>query len=169
VAQRLGGNAGQARRLTDGEVPHASNARRFPTGKVNELAVCVMLEGCSTRERVMARRRPARVRADALRNLPIDDHTSVIAGLSPQGLRAIAHLERSRFHPGAVAQALRSWSLFVRDPWHRLWDPRCGCGIMECCPDLARVRATLEAAAHALPARDARRFRARVAALDAEW
>lgn len=40
---------------------------------------------------------------------------------------------------------------------------------MECCPDLPELRAILEAAAHALPPRDARRLRARVKQLDELW
>ena len=117
----------------------------------------------------MPRRPPARVRADLLRARPLDGANSTLPYLSPQGTRAIAYLERSRFWNGAVNQALRAWSRFVQDPWHRLWDPGCGCGVMECCPNPPELRAILEAAAHVLPRDDARRFRTQVADLDAAW
>ncbi|GAA3745640.1 hypothetical protein GCM10022225_31670 [Plantactinospora mayteni] len=109
------------------------------------------------------------MRASELRARPLDSRTSPVAGLSFRGLQAIAYLERSRFTEGAVARALRAWANFVQDPWHRLWDPRCGCGVMECCPDLGEVRQILEAAGHVLPARDARRFRVEVAKIDELW
>lgn len=109
------------------------------------------------------------MRASELRAQPLDGRTSDVAGLSYRGLQAVAYLERSRFTEGAVARALRAWADFVQDPWHRLWDPQYGCGVMECCPDLREVRQILEAAAYVLAARDARRFRAEVAKIDELW
>ncbi|MFG1638705.1 hypothetical protein ACGFMK_00295 [Amycolatopsis sp. NPDC049252] len=81
----------------------------------------------------------------------------------------IARLERTRLHPGAAAEALLAWARFVRDPMHRLWDPRYGCGVPECCPDPAEIRRVLHAVAHALPPKDAREFRARVAKSTELW
>lgn len=72
--------------------------------------------------------------------------------------------------PGATAEALQLWEAFVRDPYHRLYDPRYeGCGCWGCCTDPWEVRSYLEAAAHALPRRDARRLRAILADLDEHW
>jgi hypothetical protein len=84
-------------------------------------------------------------------------------------MAVIDRLERTRFCPGAVAQALNSWSRFVRDPMHRLWDPEYGCGVPECCPDPVALRSILEAAAHGLPPKDARVLRRRIAVLDELW
>jgi hypothetical protein len=64
---------------------------------------------------------------------------------------------------------LQAWSLFVRDPMHRLWDPQRGCGVLMCCPDPYELRRGLEQVAHALPTKDARAFRKRLAVLDALW
>lgn len=121
----------------------------------------------------MPRRPPARVRADAWYQ-PIPSHVmsgpaNQILGLSPRARAVIVRLERTRFWPGAVAQALDSWRRFVRDPVHRLWDPSYGCGVPECCPDPAQLRAILAAAAHTLPPKDARELRRRIAALDELW
>jgi hypothetical protein len=89
--------------------------------------------------------------------------------MSPRGVAVIVRLERDRFWPGAVAQALDSWSRFVRQPMHRLWDPESGCGVPECCPDPTQLRRIIEAAAHALPPPDARNLRHRIAVLDEFW
>lgn len=94
---------------------------------------------------------------------------ATVPGLSARGRAAIACLERTRFWPGAVAQALDSWSRFVRDPIHRLWDPRYGCGVPECCPNPDELRWVLQAAVHTLPPRDARLLRRRIAVLDERW
>lgn len=54
------------------------------------------------------------------------------------GVRTAAHaraLERTRLWPGASAEALQAWELFVHEPMYRLWDPHCGCGVPQCCPD----------------------------------
>jgi hypothetical protein len=117
----------------------------------------------------MPRRRPAQLRADAVYRRPLDGSTSVISGLSPLGLRAIAHLERTRLWNQAVADALKTWSWFVRHPWRRLWDPTAGCGFMQCCPNPPEVRWILDVAAAALPRKDARRLRKQVADLDELW
>ena len=117
----------------------------------------------------MPRRRPAQLRADLLHRRPLDRTTSRVPGLSRQGLRAIAYLERSRLGGHAVSDALEAWSWFVRDPWHRLWDPTSGCGVLQCCPNPPEVRWILDAAAAALPPRDARVLRRQVAFLDDLW
>jgi hypothetical protein len=94
---------------------------------------------------------------------------SAISGLSPHGRLVVARLEYSRFWPGAAAEALISWAWIMRDPYHRLFDPEMGCGVMRCCPDPEELRRIFEAVAHALPPRDARVFRRRLALLDAQW
>jgi hypothetical protein len=67
-------------------------------------------------------------------------------------------------------EALQYWRSFLRDPYHRLWDPRYeGCGCWGCCTDMDRVRSILEIVAHHLPRRDARRFRRMLAAIDEDW
>ena len=90
-------------------------------------------------------------------------------GLSRRGTAAIVQLERTRWWPGACHEAQRAWAGFLRDPYHRLFDPRHGCGEPLCCPDPAELRGILEAVAHALPARDARAFRRHLAVLDDQW
>ncbi|MEV0298619.1 hypothetical protein [Nocardia sp. NPDC050710] len=133
----------------------------------------------------MPRRRPAQLRTATLSSLRPRGDTALIRmwpssdgypdishvpGLSPHGRVVLAGLERTRLSPGRTASALRHWRHFVRDPYHRLWDPRYeGCGIWECCPDMHEVRRILEIVARALPRRDARRFRAVLDALDADW
>lgn len=116
----------------------------------------------------MARRSPAQVRRDApLR--PLDQPVPTIPGLSSRGAAAIARFEHDRLWPGAARELLDAWALFIRDPYHRLFDPRYGCGEPMCCPDPAELRATLDAIVHALPRKDARLLRTRLAALDANW
>jgi len=112
----------------------------------------------------MPRKSPARLRADTPPR-PVEP----IPGLSARAQAEIARLEHDRLSPGAAAQALRIWARFVRSPMHRLWAPRFGCGVPECCPDPVEVRGTLHAVAHALPPKDARIFRAWVAELDELW
>ncbi|TWP47471.1 hypothetical protein FKR81_32100 [Lentzea tibetensis] len=93
-----------------------------------------------------------------------------MAWLSARGRLAVSRLERSRgWTPGNGATAYRSWAIFVRDPMRRLWRTEFGCGVWECCPDPAELRAVLAAVAAALPPRDAREFRHRVARLDDKW
>jgi hypothetical protein len=121
---------------------------------------------CSPYERGMPRRRPARLRAQV--RLPAGGER--IPGLSPYGHVVVARLEHARLGPGRTASALRHWRNFVRDPGHRLYDPSYeGCGVWECCPDMIEVRRLLEIVACHLPRRDARRFRALVAEIDADW
>ncbi|MBN6040934.1 hypothetical protein [Amycolatopsis sp. 195334CR] len=93
----------------------------------------------------------------------------MLSGLSPRGRASLAQLERTRLWPGAAAEALHAWHLFIRDPMHRLWNPDHGCGIRECCPDPEELRHLLELVAHALPRQDARFFRQQLAALNDEW
>lgn len=116
----------------------------------------------------MARRSPARVRRDAPCP-PLRGPVPTIPGLSARGTAAIARLESRRLWPGAAREALDAWALFLRDPYHRLYDPKYGCGEPMCCPDPAELRATLETIVHALPCKDARLLRARLAQLDANW
>lgn len=127
------------------------------------------MSACRCHERVMPRRPPARLRAESIYRRPLDGTTSVLPALSPRGLRAIAYLERTRLWDEAVFDAFMTWSWFVRHPQRRFWDLTAGCGIMRCCPDPSQVRWILDVAVAALPARDARRLRARVAALDSLW
>jgi hypothetical protein len=114
----------------------------------------------------MARRRPADVRLDlkvrGLRREPIE-------GVSPAGMRVIDRLEVDRRRPGATKSALRNYQRAVRDPVHRLWDDRYGCGIPECCPDPADLRRWLETVLRHLSPHDRRVLGARVATLDAQW
>ncbi|MGP3961475.1 hypothetical protein ACTWPT_36310 [Nonomuraea sp. 3N208] len=89
--------------------------------------------------------------------------------MSPRGRAAVARLERTRFWAGAAAEALRAWSLFMRDPAYRLFDPSPGCGLMMCCPDPVELRAILYAVLTVLPPRDARALRKRVHGFDGPW
>jgi hypothetical protein len=116
----------------------------------------------------MARRSPARVRADTPRPR-LDKPVMMPPGLSVRGTAAVVQLERTRLWPGACHEALNAWARFLRDPHHRLFDPRYGCGEPLCCPDPGELRGILETVAHALPAKDARDFRQRLAILDARW
>lgn len=115
----------------------------------------------------MARKPPSRVRAAAhcRRTEPVPR----IPGLSSRGHAAIAQLERTRLWPGAAREALDAWVLFLRDPYHRLFDPAHGCGILACCPDPIELRRILHIVTHALPRHDARELRRRLAELDDHW
>lgn len=104
-----------------------------------------------------------------------------IPGLSPHGATVLIRFELCRRGPGTTAQALRLWIDALDDPGHRLYDLSDGsdcwggcafwagddCG--DCYTDPWEVRSYLEAAAHALPNQDARRFRAMLARLDEHW
>jgi hypothetical protein len=116
----------------------------------------------------MARRSPAEVRR-AGPYPRLDQPVPTIPGLSPQGVAAIVRFERRRYWPGAAREAFDAWTLFLRDPYHRLFDPKSGCGILMCCPDPVELRAMLEGILCALPSKDARRLRAHLAHLDAHW
>jgi hypothetical protein len=50
--------------------------------------------------------------------------TSNLPGLSPHGRLVIARLENTRLQPGQVLETIRHWERLVRDPAHRLYDPR---------------------------------------------
>ncbi|MEU4287001.1 hypothetical protein AB0E63_02165 [Kribbella sp. NPDC026596] len=102
--------------------------------------------------------------------LPTTSRISNLPGLSPHGRVVIARLENTRLQPGQVREAIDHWERFVRDPAHRLYDPRYeGCGIWECCPPVLEVRAILHVVEGNLPRRDARRLRARLDVLDECW
>ncbi|MBB4752534.1 hypothetical protein [Actinoplanes lobatus] len=81
----------------------------------------------------------------------------------------IAHLERTRLWPGAARDALDAWTRFLRDPYHRLFDPASGCGVLACCPDPMELRRLLHMVSQALPRRDARELRRHLAELDEQW
>ena len=115
----------------------------------------------------MARKPPARVRAALHRRL--DEPVRTLPGLSSRGRDAVAHLERARFWSGAAHEALDAWTRFLDDPFHRLFDPSSGCGVLLCCPDPAELRRILYAVAHVLPPADARCLRRRLAELDDRW
>lgn len=115
----------------------------------------------------MARKSPARVRVAGHRRP--DRPVPTIPGLSPRGRAAIAQLERARLWPGAAREALDAWTLFLRDPYHRLFDPAYGCGVLACCPDPLELRRILHIVSHALPRHDARTLRRRIAELDDKW
>src|SRR5690242_7805838 len=87
-------------------------------------------------------------------------------GVSRRGMSVIAELERTRFWPGAVAQALGDWALVARDPIREHCTAESVCGSLRCCPDLDQARAIFHAVAAALPAKDAAPFRRRLAEFD---
>jgi hypothetical protein len=124
----------------------------------------------------MPRRRPVQIRADRQARLSLSEgplgpqRASQFPCLSPHGRYVIARLEHTRLMPRQTEQALKFWRGFMRNPYHRLWDPRYeGCGYWECCPDMNQVRETLELVACHLPSRDAHRFRRMVASVDEDW
>src|SRR5687768_13064567 len=114
----------------------------------------------------MPRRRPSQVRAcdpSRLRGRPRTP-TSNLPHASSALTAAIARLEHERLWPGAIADALRWWSLVARRPSRALSG---GCGCESCLPvHRTEERATLELALHALPARPARELRRLVEPLD---
>ncbi|WP_214325180.1 hypothetical protein [Nonomuraea sediminis] len=114
----------------------------------------------------MPRSASAQVRADTLhRNPATGEPVRLIPGLSPQGRAAVARLERTRLWPSAAADALQAWSLFLRGPAHRLFDPKHGCVETMCCPDPLELRAVLAI----LPPEDARKLRRSVDEIDEQW
>jgi hypothetical protein len=124
----------------------------------------------------MPRRRPAQIRADGQARLSVSSgpfgprRVSQFPGLSARGRAVLARLEHTRLWPGQTEEALRLWRLFLRDPCHRLWDPRYpGCEYWGCCANMNEVRALLEIVADRLPPRDARRFRQMLKAIDEDW
>ena len=95
---------------------------------------------------------------------------SDLPGLSLHGRLVIARLENTRLQTGQVLEAIRHWERFVRDPAHRLYDPRyTGCGIWECCPPMVEVRAILHIVVHNLPRRDSRRLQAQLDRINECW
>lgn len=67
-------------------------------------------------------------------------------------------------------EAFRLWRQLLRNPYHRLWDPRYeGCDHWQCCPDLNQVQEILEIVAHHLPQRDARRYRRLLESINDDW
>lgn len=65
---------------------------------------------------------------------------------------------------------LRHWADFVRAPTHRIWDhDHPGCGFEPCCPDYRTLRDQLDLVLTALPSRDAKRLRRRIALVDDSW
>ncbi|MFE6039059.1 hypothetical protein [Streptomyces sp. NPDC056452] len=112
----------------------------------------------------MARRRPAHVRAGLSPKHPAP-HTPV-DGLDARAQADVIALERSRLQPGAVARGLRSWRAQLSRPARTL--ALTGDDMYPCCEDHCG-RAVLETALHALPRRSARRLRALVEPLDAEF
>ena len=124
----------------------------------------------------MPRRRPVQIRADRLGRLSVSLgpfgplRVSQFPGLSPHGRCVVARLEHTCLMPGQAEEALKFWRAFMRNPYHRLWDPRYGgCGIWGCFTDMDRVREVLEIVACHLPRRDARRFRRTIASIDEDW
>jgi hypothetical protein len=100
------------------------------------------------------------------RHQRLDHPIPSLSGLSARGRAAIACLERTRLWPGAAHDAVDAWTRLLRDPYHRLFDPASGCGVLACRPDPDELRRILHMVAHALPRHDARRFRTRLAELD---
>jgi hypothetical protein len=90
---------------------------------------------------------------------------SQLPGLSPRGRAVLADLEQTRLSPRQAEQALRYWRAYLRNPHAWRWDRPDSCGDWNCCPDIDEVRAVLSTVAHHLPRRDARRFRAVLAAV----
>ena len=113
----------------------------------------------------MARRSPAQARADIPRRRPPHTRIAVVPGIPARGQAEIARLERTRWHPGAVADALRYWERYARasPPREGVVD---GCGWPDCCPGPLQHRELLESAVHALPKPTATILRKRLAAID---
>jgi hypothetical protein len=114
----------------------------------------------------MPRRRPTQLRPPVIHGRP--RRVPQVARVSAGTLRAIAELERTRLHPGAIAEALTHWTRFVRGPARLLSDyepEACPC---PCCEwdDPASRREALKLALHALPTRAARELCALVKPLD---
>jgi hypothetical protein len=99
----------------------------------------------------------------------LDHPARMLPGLSPRAVAAIVQLERERLWAGAACDVVDAWTLFLRDPYHRLFDPQYGCGELMCCPDPVELRSIIETIARALPKQDARAFRQRLSILDDQW
>lgn len=94
----------------------------------------------------------------------------MVPGIPRRGQSEIAQLERSRLHPGAVAESLREWKVYVHASRQQRSELR-GCGALSCCPDPLEHRQVLELAICALAPAAARVLRKRVEELDArvDW
>ncbi|GLZ41594.1 hypothetical protein [Actinokineospora sp. NBRC 105648] len=116
----------------------------------------------------MPRRRPDEIRAH-LRVHPQHRCTiPQIPHVSAATSRAIAALDRTRFHPGATARALAGWRRFTLGPAHRLDDctpEDCPCDGCQW-DDPVVQRQALAVALHTLPTKAARELRALVLPLD---
>ena len=112
----------------------------------------------------MPRRRPAPARVRELHGRPIRQ----VSRVSEPTLRAIARFERIHYLPGSVAEALDSWSRFVRGPVRVIADYGTELAPCPCCDalDPYMERRVLRRALIALPARAARELRALVRPLD---
>lgn len=90
-------------------------------------------------------------------------------GLSAQGLRIVDRLEVTRRWPGSTAAAIRDYRRWLKDPQHRLWDNKYGCGVPECCPDPVDLRQWLEVVVRHLPRDDRRKLQALLDEIDELW
>ncbi|MCO1659820.1 hypothetical protein [Pseudonocardia humida] len=116
----------------------------------------------------MPRRRPDQLRTRRPVHCGSGRPIPAIPRTSASTARAVAELERTRLHPGAVAEALTAWARFVRAPVRELEDHAPGaCPNPDCQWDDPVVRRrALGAALHALPVAAARELRALVRPLD---
>ncbi|MEU0512725.1 hypothetical protein [Amycolatopsis sp. NPDC006125] len=115
----------------------------------------------------MPRRRPAQLRTGRT-TWPEHRRIPQVGGVSAGTLRAIAHLERTRLHPGAVAEAVAGWSRFVHGPARRFdgYAPEdCPCPGCQWDDPVVR-RKTVAAVLAALPRRAARELRCVLCPLD---
>ncbi|GAB3813805.1 hypothetical protein GCM10027605_58120 [Micromonospora zhanjiangensis] len=94
----------------------------------------------------------------------------MVPGVPRRGQSEIAQLERSRLHPGAVAESLREWRLFVHASRQQRAEMR-GCGQLSCCLDPLDHRRVLELAICAMTPTTAKALRKHVEELDAlaDW
>ncbi|MBV1850749.1 hypothetical protein [Catellatospora tritici] len=113
----------------------------------------------------MARRAPARVRADLPRRRQPGERVPLASNISARGLAEIARLERLELRPGAVFEALRGWERFTHADDARRVRIR-GCGESGCCPDPLTDRLLLDRVLPVLPPADARSLRQRIDAMD---
>ncbi|GAA3271625.1 hypothetical protein GCM10020218_014270 [Dactylosporangium vinaceum] len=114
----------------------------------------------------MPRRRPGDLRPPVPVPDPWRRPYSRISGLSGSAQGVIARLERRTFTPGATAAALHRWPKLVYQPGHPPYDDTyTGCGVPSCCPEPADADQLLQAVVRALPTRDARALRRRLAIL----
>ena len=117
----------------------------------------------------MPRSRPALVRLDQRALTVRSARHERVDRLSPHGQQIVHRLEVDRRWPGSTAEAIRNYRRWLKDPGHRLWDNKYGCGVPECCPDLADLREWLEIVVHHLPRRDRRTLQSLLDEIDALW